>query len=59
MKKLNLKPGDICPCCGQKIRGGSEKQADASRKNGAKGGRPVNPESARQRRLKEKNKSDQ
>lgn len=46
MDRSDLKPGDICPCCGQKIRGytTSEKRRAASlaalaaRKS--KGGRP-------------------
>nr|DAE08866.1 MAG TPA: Rad50 zinc hook motif [Podoviridae sp. ct8dV2] len=38
--KVDLQPGDICPCCGQMIRRKSEAQATASRENGKKGGRP-------------------
>ena len=32
----------------------SEKKAKSSRINGSKGGRPINPESKRQRKLREK-----
>ena len=41
-KKIDLKPGDICPTCGQKIRTytTSQKRKEASRENGKKGGRP-------------------
>ncbi len=50
-----LAPGCSCPTCGQKIRRRSEAQARASRANLAKrtskGGRPVNPESKRQKKL--------
>ncbi len=50
-----LSPGCACPTCGQKIRRRSEAQANASRANlrkrTHKGGRPVNPESKRQKRL--------
>lgn len=35
-----LAPGACCPACGQMIRRKSERQAIASRANGAKGGRP-------------------
>ena len=44
--KHELKPGEICPYCGQKKRGGwkksmTEKQIIANQKNGKeKGGRP-------------------
>ncbi len=37
-KKLNLKPGEVCPYCGQKKRGGWQNKKSA--KNGRKGGRP-------------------
>ncbi len=51
----DLAPGCACPTCGQKIRKRSEAQARASRANLAKrtskGGRPVNPESKRQKKL--------
>lgn len=56
--KINLQPGEICPCCGQKKRGNytrKESAADASRENGKKyGGRPVNPNSKRQIALRKK-----
>lgn len=43
MEKRELKPGEICPFCGQMKRGKyqrSERAAEASRENGKKGGRP-------------------
>ena len=52
-----LEPGCTCPVCGQKLRRHSEAQAAASRANLAKrvskGGRPVDPNSKRQKRLAE------
>ena len=51
-------PGCTCPVCGQKLRRHSEAQAAASRANLAKrthkGGRPVNPNSKRQKRIAER-----
>lgn len=46
IKRHELKPGEVCPYCGQKKRGGwkktmTPKQIIANRKNGQeKGGRP-------------------
>ena len=55
---FELAPGCTCPVCGQKLRRHSEAQAAASRANLAKrthkGGRPVNPNSKRQKRLAER-----
>ena len=52
-----LEPGCTCPVCGQKLRRHSEAQAVASRANLAKrthkGGRPIDPNSKRQKRLAE------
>ena len=52
---VELTPGCTCPVCGQKLRRHSEAQAAASRANLAKrthkGGRPVDPNSKRQKRL--------
>ena len=54
-KPILLEPGCTCPVCGQKLRRHSEAQAVASRANLAKrthkGGRPVDPNSKRQKRL--------
>lgn len=36
--KIVLKPGEVCPCCGHKKRGGWKNAASA--KNGLKGGKP-------------------
>ncbi|OQA87307.1 MAG: hypothetical protein BWY31_00847 [Lentisphaerae bacterium ADurb.Bin242] len=56
---VELSPGCACPTCGQMLRRKSEAQKTASRANLArrksKGGRPVNPDSKRQRALKKKN----
>lgn len=38
--KIELKPGEICPYCGQKKRGGWKNNAAAQ--NGLKGGKPKN-----------------
>jgi len=55
---MELKPGDRCPTCGQMIRGNyhrSPEAAAASAENGKKyGGRPINPDSKRQQKLREK-----
>lgn len=55
---FELAPGCACPVCGQKLRRHSEAQAVASRANLAKrthkGGRPVDPNSKRQKRLAER-----
>ena len=55
---FELAPGCTCPVCGQKLRRHSEAQAAASRANLAKrthkGGRPVDPNSKRQKRLAER-----
>lgn len=55
---FDLTPGCTCPVCGQKLRRHSEAQAAASRANLAKrihkGGRPVDPNSKRQKRLAER-----
>lgn len=45
IERHELKPGEVCPYCGQKKRGGwkkimTEKQIKANQKNGLKGGRP-------------------
>ena len=57
-KKIELKPGEVCPYCGQKKRGGYNRKpeaAQASRENGKKfGGRPINPNSKRQIALRKK-----
>ena len=51
-------PGCPCPTCGQMIRRKSEAQKAASianlSKRKSKGGRPINPDSKRQQRLKQK-----
>jgi|GEM_PF-832747 len=53
-----LSPGRSCPVCGQMIRRKSEAQRRASianlAKRHSKGGRPVNPDSKRQRALRAK-----
>ncbi|MDR0933071.1 MAG: DUF2442 domain-containing protein [Victivallales bacterium] len=53
---LTLQSGCSCPTCGQMIRQRSEKQRAASLANLAKrkskGGRPVNPNSKRQKQLR-------
>lgn len=36
--KIDLKPGEICPCCGQRKRGGWKNAKSVA--NGEKGGRP-------------------
>ena len=55
---FELAPGCTCPVCGQKLRRHSEAQAAASRANLAKrthkGGRPIDPNSKRQKRLSER-----
>jgi len=55
---FELAPGSTCPVCGQKLRRHSEAQAAASRANLTKrthrGGRPINPNSKRQKRLAER-----
>lgn len=55
---LELSPGCTCPVCGQKLRRHSEAQAAASRANLAKrthkGGRPVDPNSKRQKCIAER-----
>ena len=40
MEKIDLKPGETCPYCGQKKRGGRKNKAAAE--NGLKGGKPKN-----------------
>lgn len=68
MEKKDLKPGDICPCCGQKIRkytvSEKARKANAERvrkavAEGKKGGRPVNPNSKRQIALRKKAEQEQ
>lgn len=41
-KKIDLKPGEVCPYCGQKKRGGWKNSASANNldKRKSKGGRP-------------------
>ena len=55
---VELSPGSGCPLCGQMIRRKSEAQRKASIANLArrhsKGGRPINPDSKRQKRLRAK-----
>ena len=55
---FELAPGCTCPVCGQKLRRHSEAQAAASRANLAKrthkGGRPIDPNSKRQKRIAER-----
>ena len=57
-----LSPGSGCPLCGQMIRRKSEAQRKASianlAKRHSKGGRPINPDSKRQKRLREKMTTD-
>lgn len=56
-----LEPGNPCPICGQMLRRRSEAQRKASianlAKRHSKGGRPINPESKRQRALRAKAKT--
>ncbi len=40
MEKIELKPGEVCPYCGQRKLGGWKNPASA--KNGLKGGKPHN-----------------
>lgn len=61
MEKHELKPGEICPYCGQKKRGKyqrnkeiTEERKRISREAGKKGGRPINPNSKRQIALRKK-----
>ena len=55
-RKIELKPGDICPTCGQKIRTytTSAKRKEASQRAGKLGGRPIDPNSQRQIALRKK-----
>ena len=57
MEKIDLKPGERCPYCGQITRGSCNRKpsaAQASRDAGKLGGRPVNPNSKRQQMLRAK-----
>ena len=58
-----LTPGTGCPLCGQMLRRKSEAQRKASianlAKRHSKGGRPINPDSKRQRALRAKAASAQ
>lgn len=53
-----LEPGKQCPICGQRLRRKSEVQRRASianlAKRHSKGGRPINPDSKRQKTLRTK-----
>lgn len=57
IERHELKPGEVCPYCGQKKRGGYTRKPEAalaSREAGKLGGRPVNPNSKRQQMLRAK-----
>ncbi len=53
---VEIEPGQFCPVCGQRIRRKSESQRAASianlAKRRSKGGRPVNPDSQRQKTMR-------
>ena len=55
---VDLEHGKPCPTCGQMLRRKSDAQRNASianlAKRHSKGGRPINPDSKRQRRLRPK-----
>lgn len=54
-EKIDLSSLEVCPLCGHKLKiHVSAEAAEARRKNGKKGGRPINPDSARQKKLRAK-----
>ena len=54
MEKIDLTGLEFCPTCGHKLKiKVTEKAIEARKTNGKKGGRPVNPNSERQKKLRE------
>ena len=57
MEKIDLTGLEFCPTCGHKLKiKVTEKKKEANQVNGRKGGRPVNPNSERQKKLRENEK---